>query len=627
MEYSDQTKRVFLNALSFWRPPPVLSLSEWADQHAYLSPESAHQSGRWKTLPYQKEIMDAFTDPRVGKITVMKSARVGYTKILNQVVGYHIHHAPKSILMVQPTVEDAQGYSKEELTPMLRDTPALRGVVAETKTRDSNNTILKKTYPGGFISLVGANSARGFRRISVPIVLFDEVDGYPPTAGSEGDQIKLGSKRAEWFWDKKIAIGSTPTIKDLSRVENSFKESDQRYYYVPCPFCSEFQPIEFKNIDWPKGEPGKAALKCIKCGELIPHSKKRAMVQRGEWRASKPFSGHAGFFIWAGYSFAPNATWAHIAADFLESKNDPERLKTFRNTTLGQTWEEKGDRPSWQRLASRAEPYKITKVPAGGMILTAFADVHDNRLDVVVRAWGRSEESWLIYWTRIYGDVSTDEPWLQLDSILSLEFMHESGVGLRIVSCGVDSGDNTQIVYNCCRKRGPVVFATYGSSRRGQPIIGKPAKKDVDYQGAVLKNGIQIWPIGADTAKNIIYQRLNQTEPGPGYYHFPLGIDNEYYRQLAAEKLVTIYDKKGFRRQEWHNVRGNRQNHALDCEVGCYAAAIRARIVTANWDLIEKRLYGTSRYKKNMGNGGPPENGTQKTKKSGFIPRNKGWLR
>jgi len=204
-------------AIALWEQVDPLSLSKWADAFAYLSPESAHEPGRWKTLPYQKEIMDAFTDPTVEKITVKKSARVGYTKILNNIIGYSIHHDPRSVLVVQPTVEDAQGYSKDEIAPMLRDTPVLQGLVSEAKTRDSSNTILKKTYPGGSLMLIGANSPRGFRRISVPIVLFDEVNGYPVSAGSEGDQIKLGTKRSEWYWNRKIVIGSTPSIKGCPR--------------------------------------------------------------------------------------------------------------------------------------------------------------------------------------------------------------------------------------------------------------------------------------------------------------------------------------------------------------------------------------------------------------------------
>jgi len=571
-----------------------MTLSTWADDRAYLSPESSHESGKWTCLPYQREIMDCVTDPKVKKITWMKSARVGYTKILNNIIGYHIDHDPKSILAVQPTVKpDAEGYSKEEIAPMIRDTPCLRDKVADVKSKSSNNTILKKKYPGGFLTLVGANSPGGFRRLSVPIVLFDEVDGYPQTAGAEGDQIRLGTRRTAWFWDSLIVIGSTPTIKDVSRVEASFLLSDQRYYNVPCPICKKEQVLKFGTketdfgIKWPEDHPEDAYYLCEHCHEKIKHSKKRWMVKNGIWQAKKPFVDHAGFHLWAAYSFAPNAAWSNLAIEFLEVKDKPEELKTFVNTVMGETWEDRGSRPAWKVLSVRAEPYKITTVPSGGLLVTSGTDVHDNRLDIVVRAWGKGEENFLLYWTQIYGDVTKKEVWDQHDNILNMEFQHESKVGLRIMSAAVDAGDNTHIVYNYCRKRSPIVMATYGSQKHNQPILGRPSKKDVDYMGTIIKKGVQIWPIGTDTAKSIIYQRFNLTEPGPGFYHFPLGIDPEYYQQITAEKLVTTYNKKGFPVKVWQNVRGNRQNHALDAEVYCYAAAIRAGIATMQWDALE----------------------------------------
>ena len=186
-------------AFEAFRPPKKLSLSEWADEYAYLSAESSAEGGRWRTQPYQIGIKDAITDPSIEQVTVMKSARVGYSKILNHVIGYHIHQDPCPMMIVQPTIEDATGYSKEEISPMLRDTPCLQGLVSDPKSKDGENTLLQKKFPGGTLGLVGANSARGFRRVSRRIVLFDEVDGYPPSAGTEGDQIKLGIRRAEWY--------------------------------------------------------------------------------------------------------------------------------------------------------------------------------------------------------------------------------------------------------------------------------------------------------------------------------------------------------------------------------------------------------------------------------------------
>ena len=251
MSLTELEKKAYLA----FKPPKKLSLSEWADEYAYLSAESSAEGGRWHTLPYQKAMMDAITDPKIEQVTVMKSARVGYSKILNHIIAYHIHQDPCGIMVVQPTIEDAAGYSKEEIAPMIRDTKVLTNLVSDAKTRDSNNTILQKQFPGGVLSLVGANSARGFRRVSRRIVLFDETDGYPASAGTEGDQIKLGIARTQYFWNRKIVAGSTPTIKDFSRIERLFEQSDQRRYYVPCPHCGHMQYLRWPNMRWQDDDP------------------------------------------------------------------------------------------------------------------------------------------------------------------------------------------------------------------------------------------------------------------------------------------------------------------------------------------------------------------------------------
>ncbi len=570
------------NVLKFWLPPPNLSLSTWADQYAYLSPESSHEPGRWTSLPYQRGIMDAFTDPTVEMIVFKKSARVGYTKILNHMIGYCIHQDPKSVLMVQPTVEDAQGYSKEELAPMLRDTPALENLVGDSRSRDSNNTILKKSYSGGFIVLVGANSARGFRRMSMPIVLFDEVDGYPPSAGQEGDQIKLGIIRSQYFWNRKIGIGSTPTTKDLSKVQTYFETTDQRYYYVPCPHCKQEQALKWGGRDadfgikWPDGRPEDAYYLCEYCHEKIVHAKKRWMIERGDWWATQEFKGRAGFHIWAAYSYAPNASWGNLAIEFLESKDNAETLKVFTNTVLGEVFEEQGDRPEWSALYARCEAYEPLTAPEHAKVLTAGVDTQDDRLAVAIYAWGVGEECWLVYFTEIMGDPAEDQVWDELDGLLERNFSHPSGNAMKVVSVAIDTqGHRTHYVYNYCRVRFPKVIAIQGANARNKPIIaGKPSKKDVTIGGETIKGGVMLWSVGTDTAKATIYSRLKKEGGGPGCFHWYIGAGEEYFKQLTAEMLQTRY-VKGFPVSEWHNVRWNKRNEALDCTVYAYAALQR----------------------------------------------------
>lgn len=562
-------------ARAAWRPPKKLTLSEWADAHAYLSAESSAQEGRWRTLPYQKGLMDAMTDPAIEMVVFQKSARVGYTKCLNNLVGYHIHQDPCPIMLVQPTDSDAEGYSKEEIAPMLRDTPVLRGLVAEVKSRDSNNTILNKSFPGGVLSLVGANSPRGFRRVSRRVVLFDEVDGYPPSAGSEGDQIKLGIRRSEFYWNRKIVAGSTPTTKESSRIERMFLESDQRRYFVPCPHCGAFQYLKWPNIKWPEGNPWAAYYECEHCQEAIEHSAKYEMIQRGEWRATAEPArpGLAGFHIWAAYSYSPNATWGQLAAEFVEAKDNPELLKTFVNTALGETWEESySAKLDAEGIAARAEAYDLLTVPDGGLVVTAGVDVQDDRIEIVQRAWGVGEESWLVNRAVIYGDPSKSELWDQALNVLNMEFKHATGGRLKTYAAVVDSGGHfTHEVYAFARQhRARHILAGKGMSTPGKPALGKPTKQDINIRQQVIKKGAQLWPIGTDTIKSLIYGRLRRATAGAGAYHWPLGLPPEYFSQLTAEKQATRYIR-GFPVKVWVKKDSDR-NEALDCEVYCYAA-------------------------------------------------------
>ena len=597
---------IIARAMPAWRPPQRRRLSEWADEHYYLSAESAAEPGRWRTLPYQRGIMDAFSDPRVEQVTVMKSARVGYTKILDALVGYYMHQDPCPIMVVQPTLEDAQGYSKEEIAPMLRDCPTLAALIPESRSKDADNTILHKLFPGGSLSLVGANSARGFRRVSRKVVLFDEVDGYPPSAGAEGDQIKLGIRRTEYYWDRKIGYGSTPTVGGRSRIERLFESGDQRRYYVPCPHCDFMQVLKFENFSWPKGKPEEAVYGCIECGAEIEHEHKRAMVQAGEWRpgphpqftdvpAPPAFNGHVSFHIWAAYSFSPNATWGQICAEFAEAEKKPDELKTFVNTVLGETWQEKGDAPEWERLYQRREDYEIATCPLGVLFLTAGVDVQKDRLIYEVVGWGRGKESWSIDVGVLLGDTAKPDVWKQLDALRARTYPSLSGVLLPIAVLAIDSGYNTQTVYNWARQHAMNKVIAVKGLERSKVLVGTPSPVDVSISGRMIKRGYRVWPIGTDVAKGELYGWLKLEPPtdearatgetfSPGFCHFPQ-FGEEYFKQLTAEQLVPHRKRNGFTVHAWEKIPG-RENHYLDCRVYARAAAAVAgldRLSEADW--------------------------------------------
>jgi phage terminase large subunit GpA-like protein len=325
-------------------------MSDWAERYFVLSPETSAEPGRWRTIPYQRGVLEAMTDPNVTQVTWKKSARIGYTLCLSVAMGYFIDHEPSSMLIVQPTGLDAEGFSKETIAPMLRDVPKLSKIVfgeVDEKNKgpkDATNTILQKQFQGGILSLAGANSPTHLRRISRRVVMLDEVDAYPPSAGNEGDPVLLAMKRSEFFWNRKIIAGSTPLIAGNSRIDEMFLAGDQRRYYVPCPHCGHmdfFRFSEQKSEDdedaeiegghlmrWPKNRPEEAYFECQKCGCSIDETHKIDMLERGEWRAAAEFAGHASFHIWAAYSVSPNARWSDIAKRWLAAQGDPDKLKT-----------------------------------------------------------------------------------------------------------------------------------------------------------------------------------------------------------------------------------------------------------------------------------------------------------
>jgi phage terminase large subunit GpA-like protein len=564
------------------QPPPKLSLSQWAERYAVLSKETSAQTGRFRAFAYQVGIMDAVTDPAVTFITVKKSARVGYTKILDHVVGYYMHQDPSPILMVQPRVEDAEDYSKTEISPMVRDTPVLSVLAGDVKAKDSNQTILKKTFlNGSSLSLVGANSPGGFRRITARVVLFDEVDGYPSGgAGSEGDQIALGTKRAETFWNRKIVIGSTPTVKGVSRIDRSWEESDQRRYFVPCPHCGEMQSLEWGGPDtahgfkWDKDEadiglPDTVYYVCRENGCVIHDIDKPDMVAAGEWRASKPFNGHAGFHIWAGYSLFPNAAWKNLVAEWLRVKDDPLARQTFINLVLGECYEDRGDKAlNETRLLERCEVWPA-EVPDGVAVLTVGVDTQDDRFEIEVTGWGKNEENWSVDFDVIHGDLETPDPWDRLDEHLKRIWYRADGRGFEAMAVCMDSGGHhTQKVYEFCKARlGRRVWAIKGESAIGgkrSPVW--PTKKPSSRNKASFRPVI----LGVNAAKDSIRSRLHIEAHGPGFMHFPANRDVNYFAQLTAER--SIRKTSGGQHYRVWELPPGRANEALDCRVYSYAA-------------------------------------------------------
>ena len=508
-------------------------------------------------------MMDAISEPNIETVTLMTAARVGKTEIINNILGRYIDNEPCPILSVNPTVEMAEAWSKKYFAPMIRDTPCLRAKVKEAKTRDANNTILEKSFPGGYIAMAGANSPAGLASRTIMIVVLDEVDRFPPSAGTEGDPVELAKKRAETFtYRKKFVQTSTPTIKGVSRIEQEWNQSDQRRYYVPCPHCNHFQHLVWPQIRFVKEYIDDVFYECENCHEKITEAHKPRMIRLGEWRKENPLvTKHAGFHLNALYS--PWISWTEIVRKFLNAKKRREALKVWINTMLGETWEEEEALTiDDESLASRIEDYQ--NIPMGVVLLTAGVDGQDDRLVCLVKGWGLKQESWFIDYKTFYGSPGRADTWNLLDAYLKTSMQHENGLKLSIVSVCIDSGGHfTQNVYDYINRRsGSRVFAIKGYGGYGKSFVGKPTRNN--KQRAILV------PLGVDTAKELIYDRLQISAPGPGYMHFNRNCNDDYFQQLTSEKHVTKYTK-GYPTKVWE-LKSGRRNEALDCEVYALAA-------------------------------------------------------
>ena len=616
-------------------PDPLMSVSEWADRHRVLSQRAASEPGRWRTsrTPYLKEIMDCLSPASpVNRVVFMKGSQVGGTECGNNWIGYVIHQAPGPMMAVAPTVELAKRNSKQRIEPQIEDSPVLRDRVKPSRSRDSGNTILSKEFPGGVLILTGANSAVGLRSMPARYLFLDEVDGYPGDVEGEGDPILLAERRASTFQRRKVLLVSTPKIKGLSRIEHEYEASDQRRYFVPCPECGEYQALRFECLVWPKGKPEQAAYCCEHCGSLIEEHCKTGMLEAGEWRPTAQKANTegdespdpddigsdgrtAGFHLSNLYSPVGWFSWGDAAALFEASKKNPELLKGFVNTVLGETWVETGEAPDWQRLYDRRERWSPGTVPAGGLFLTAGADVQQDRIEVDVWAWGRGLESWLIDHIVIEGGPERTEPWAELDRLLSQVWPHEGGAALGLARFAIDTRYEPIPVYTWARRAGKQVAPVNGnkSFNQSSPVSG-PTYVDTSDDGKKLRRSVRRYSVAVSAFKIETYRFLRLERPTdeehaggktypPGTVHLPHWVEDEWLKQFVAEQLVTVRTRHGSPRHEWRKLR--ERNEALDCRVYARAAAWIAgadRFPERRWRRMEAAL---------AGNTGPERAGTK----------------
>jgi phage terminase large subunit GpA-like protein len=490
----------------------------------------------------------------------------------------------KDVLVVLPTLELRDRSFNPRLSKMLEETEALRGMVTNAARNKANRADLLEYGAGARILKAGANSPDSLRSDHLPYVICDEVDAYPWDVGGEGDPMTLIDNRQRTFSRAKTLLVSTPTKEDASRITQEYERSDMRRYHVPCPHCGERQPLEFGGkeagygLKWKRArnweKPGdrlnvveRAWYVCRACAAEIEEGQKTEMLQQGRWIAARPHVKDVrGYHINALYApVGLGLSWKRIAEKWLEAQKDTSKLKSFANTYLGEVWREAGDSIDGISLLSRLEDYRPAEaVP--GRIVTAGVDVQKDRLEITLTAWGEDEECWLLDHVILPGDTAQGEVWRDLADLLPER---------RVVCACVDSGYNAGFVYAFCEPRRWAI-PTKGLSGMGRPLVEDDRRRKQRLRTR-RKRSVALEPLGVDQGKALLYARLKITLPGPGYVHFPRepAFDDEYFAQLAAEKLVTkIRGTRPF--AEWVQTRP--RNEALDCLILALAALRMARL-------------------------------------------------
>lgn len=625
MTSSIETRRInklLVKVLAGMQPPENLTVSEWAEEKRRLSSESSAETGSYRVnrTPYLREVMDAFTDPKVRRLILVSSSQVGKSELENNIIGYIIDQDPSSILFIHPTTIDAREYSKLRIAPMFRDTPALRRKVSPSKSRDSGNTILQKTYPGGILTLCGSTEAHALSSKPIRYVIGDERDRWAVSAGKEGDPWKLAMARQITFYNAKAVEVSTPTIKGDSAIADSFLEGTMERWCVKCPHCGEYHDIDFfKNIRYETEEfmvQRKTQYKvknilyvCTGCA--CTSTEAEIKRQPAKWIAENPDAYQRGVrSFWLNSFVSPWASWEDTILEFLYAQGDTAKMQVVYNTRFGQLWEDRGDTQDPDTLLGRRDVYEA-ELPDGVLVLTAGVDTQDDRMEYEIVGHGHFGETWGIEKGIIMGRPDDPATWDSLDMMVFDRVLRfKDGLGLKMSMSFVDEGGHFtgEVRLFCQRRIHKKVFCIKGFPGPDRPYTSPPKKQKIIIKNRYLGTVWQ-YQLGVDSGKQIIMDNLKVQSPGPKYCHFPLRDDYGavYFNGLLSEHLVP--EGKIRQRWIWTKIQGHERNEPLDCRNYALAAF---KVLPVDLDAIDRRL--------KIARGKRPEVETQPTAK----PRRQG---
>lgn len=603
-----KTVHLFEKIFEVLEPPKPLTISSWAAEKRRLSREASAEPGRWNLdrAPYQRSIMDAISSPGLKRVVLMTSAQIGKTEMLLNTIGYYSEHDPSPIMVVNPTDAMAQAFSKDRLAPMIRDTECLKEIYGMAKSRDTANTILHKQFPGGHITMIGANAPTNLASRPIRILLLDEVDRYPASAGTEGDPVDLADKRTTTFWNRKVVLVSTPTEKGVSRIEKEYLKSSQEEWCVQCPYCGKYTPFKWDNLDFKD-----MMMKCDHCEEKL--SEDEWKEQPGMFVAQNPsVTDIRGFHL--NEMASPWKRWKDIKQAYLEAVKDKKetgsdyKLRTWVNTSLGEPYEVMGAKADLKDLINRREKY-TAELPKGVLLLTAAVDVQDDRLELEVCGWGAGYESWGITYEKLYGNLEKNFIWEELEAFLSKPFTFEDGQALNIACTFIDTGGHfTTQSYKWLKsmqQKKKMIFGIKGMGSNGIPLLHKKSTNN--------QYNVPILILGVNAGKETVLERLYITEYGSGYCHFPenidRGYDQKYMKGLTSEQRI-VKDVKGKPTVCWVKRPGAR-NEPFDLRNYNTAAV---EFLNPNFAVLAKKVNEGINYMQ-------PQRTTTGKRKSGVVSR------
>lgn len=557
--------------------PPKQTVSQWADAKRHIAQGTGPLPGRWRTdtTPYLRDCMDAVCDADTEIAVLKMSSQVGKTEALLNIAGYFIDQDPAPQMLVLPTLELAESFSTKRFVPTCDVSPSLKERVGRSAARETSNTILEKSFPGGDIVFAGANSPASLASRPRRIVMFDEIDKYKANIGTDGDPIKQGFQRTQNFWNRKKILASTPTLEGLSNIDDWYRRSDQRVYEVPCDQCGAFQSLEWEQVTWERGKPETARYQCSECDALLDQRQIALAVRHGHWVPKAPFRGIAGFYCWAIYS--PWVTMADLAAEWDDAEGKPGEEQTFVNLKLGRTYNpSKGSATTPEQLYARREDYGPAAdgtytVPDGVLFISAHVDVQRDRWECQFVGWGADDEKWSLDLAKHYGDTGVPANWSAMErALLTRQFKHPSGQMLAVESIAIDAGYQQQLVLEFVRE-GRAAWKPYYAVR-GMPGEGRAIIRE---SGERFKLGAKLHLVGIDDGKTLLYQelaaRIDPDIPNSRIrVHFPRHYELDYFQQLISER-VKVEFVAGRPRRKWVLPSGKR-NEALDTFVGAMAA-------------------------------------------------------